>query len=180
MMAAERDLRTVFQWFPEEGFGFHVSHLANAELTHVRRADASAPISKLVQQFEVGGRICAFSFAITSQFLHECWRHVIDGNVTWEWVFTSDVLDVLTNNPEMATRSREMLESGRTEYYLYDSDIPYVVIISDAPMNLRLADDDGAATALIQSDDVVRSWATATFDEYRREGTAVGPEAFTP
>lgn len=181
MMEAEHRLRKVVRWLPEEGYGFHISCLADAELSLVTRADASVPISRLVRQFDVGGTIRAFSFAITSQFLEACWRHVMDGDVKWEWVFTSAVLDVLRDTPEMTRWSREMLETGRAEYRHYQSDIPYVVIISDERVNLRLADEDGAATALIQSDhDDVRTWAGDTFEEYWRQGEPVKAEMFTP
>lgn len=179
-MEAEQRLRRVSQWFPVEGYGFHISHLADAELTLVSRADASAPISQLVSQFEVGGPVRAFSFAITSQFLEACWRHVMDGSVTWQWVFTGEVLEVLQNNPKMARQSREMLDSGSAEYRHYEGEIPHVVIVSEELVNLRLADDDGAATALLQSDDPeVRAWGEATFEAYWRAGDPIGPDAFT-
>lgn len=42
-MASARRLEAVFRWFPEEGFGFPVSCLADADITLVSRADASAP-----------------------------------------------------------------------------------------------------------------------------------------
>lgn len=181
MMEAERNLREVVQWFPDEGYGFHVSCLADAEITHISRADASAPISTLIKQFEIGGRIYCFSFAITSQFLEACWRAVMDGSVTWDWVFTTDVLEVLKNSPEMARQSREMLESGGATYRHYEGKIPYVVIVTEDTVNLRLADSDGAATALIQTDhDRVRSWAGTQFDEYWNAGTSLEADIFTP
>lgn len=180
MLAAEQRLRAVAEWFPEPGYGFHPSRLADAEITRISPADASAPITKLVQEFEVGGPIRAFSFAITSQFLEAGWRHVVDGSVRFEWVFSTEVLTVLQENPEMARQSREMLETNRAAYYHYEGDIPYVVILSGGHVNLRLADDEGAATALIQSDDdEVRSWAESTFEEYRKAATPVEPTAFT-
>lgn len=180
-MAAERRLRRVAQWFPEGGYGFHVGRLADAEVTLVSRADASAPISRLVREFEAGGRFRAFSFAITAPFLAACHRAVVDEGATWAWVFTPDVLDVLVADPEMARFSRELLESGRATFYRYDGDIPSVVIISEAGVNLRLADAEGAPTALIQSDDdEVRSWAESTFEAYRGEATPVDSEVFTP
>lgn len=180
-MASARRLGTVFRWFPEEGFGFPVCCLADADITQVSRADASAPISRLVRQVEAGGRVRAFSFAITSQFLDACWRHVTDGSAEMEWVFTPAVLDVLRDSPEMADRSREMVESGRAEFRSYEGDIPYVVIETEAAVNIRLADDEGAATALVQSDhDEVRSWAASTFEAYWREGTPVTVDAFPP
>lgn len=179
-MAAERDLRRVSRWFPEVGYEFHVARLAGADITLVSRADASAPITRLVRQFEVGGPVSAFSFAITSQFLDACWRHVMDGSVTWKWVFTADVLDVLRRSPEMARKSREMLDSGGAEYRHFAGEIPYVVIVSRELVNLRLADADGAATALIQSDDEeVRAWAESTMDRYWRAGSPVQADAFT-
>lgn len=177
---AERELRHVYHWFPEQGFGFNIRCLADASITLVSRADASAPISKLVEQFDIGGTFRAFSFAITSQFLEACWRHVMDATVTWEWVFTTDVLHVLKNNPKMASRSLDMLGSGRAEYRHYEGTIPYVTIISSETVNLRLADDEGAATALIQSGhEDVRSWAESTFDSYWAEGIPVNEEVFT-
>lgn len=180
IMEAEGNLRQVYQWFPVEEYGFHIRCLADADITPVRRADASAPISTLSKQFQIGGRLYAFSFAITSQFLDACWHHVMAASVTWEWVFTSEVRKVLQNSSEMATKSREMLESGAAEYRQFDGPIPYVVIVSEEMVNLRLADNDGAATALIQSDnDHVRTWAESTFEEYWREATSIEPDVLT-
>lgn len=178
-MAAERRLRRVYDWFPPDGYGFDVRRLADAEITTVSRADASAPISRLIRQFDVGGTVRAFSFAITGQFLEACWRRVVDGTVTWEWVFTPAVLDVLRGNEAMAAWSREMLEVGGATYHLHPGPIPYVVIISTAAVNLRLADEDGAATALIQTDDPeVREWAERTHESYLEAATELDAEAF--
>lgn len=178
VLDAERQLRSVIEWFPEPGFGFHIRHLADAEITRVNPADASAPITALVGQLDARGAVRAFSFAITSQFLSACWRHVVEGEGTYDWVFTGDVLDVLRGSAEMASQSREMLESGRAAFYLHDGPIPYVVVIADA-VNLRLADEDGAATALIQSDDeAVRDWAVSAFERYRDGATPLDPDAF--
>lgn len=180
MLAAERRLRAVVEWFPEPGYGFHPNRLADAEITRVSPADASAPITKLVREFDLGGPVRAFSFAITSQFLEAAWRHVLDGSISFEWVFSTDVLSVLQGNPDMARQSREMFETNCATYYHHEGDIPYVVIVSEARVNLRLADDEGAATALIQSDDeVVRSWAESTFETYRDTATPVEGAAFT-
>jgi len=180
VMAAERSLRPVAPWFPPEGFGFPIEQLHDAEITLVSRADAAAPISKLVREFDDGGRVRAFSFAITGQFLEACWRAVTAGSATWEWVFTPAVFEVLVSNPRMARWSRELLASGRATYHRYDGDIPYVVIISGSRVNIRLADDGGAATALVQSDDgVVRSWAEETFEGFRRSATPLTAESFT-
>ena len=180
MMAAERTLREVFQWFPEKEYGFHISHLADAEITAVSRANASAPLSQHVRLFEDGGRFWSFSFAITRLFLESCWRHVLDGNISFEWVFTTQVLDVLKNDPEMSRQSREMLDTGQVEYRHFEGDIPYIVLGSEEMVNLRLADDEGSPIALIESDaDAVCEWAESTFERYWDEATPVRTDAFT-
>ena len=180
MMAAERRIRKVFQWFPDEEYGFHISELADAEITAVSRANASAPLSQHVRLFEEGGHFWSFSFAITRLFLETCWRHVMNEDVTFEWVFTTQVFDVLKNDPELSRHSREMLDSGRVEYRHYEGDIPYIVLGSEGTVNLRLADEDGSPTALIGSDaDAVRTWAESTFDRYWADATPVGVDAFT-
>lgn len=180
MMGAERTLREVVQWFPEDDFGFHINNLADAEITTVNRTNASAPLSQHIRLFEVGGRFWSFSFAITRLFLESCWRHVKDEHITFEWVFTTQVLDVLKNDPEMSRQSREMLDSGRVEYRHFQGNIPYIVLGSEERVNLRLADDEGSPTALIESDaDAVREWAESTFEHYWNKGTSVGSDAFT-
>lgn len=181
MMAAERNLREIFPWFPDEAYGFHIRHLADAEITTVSRANASAPLSQHVRQLDGGERFWSFSFAITRLFLDACWRHVMDGEITFEWVFTAQVLDVLRSDAELSRQSREMLDSGRVEYRHYEGDIPYIVLGSADRVNLRLADTDGSPTALIESDaDPVRDWAASTFERYWDEAVPVEPEAFTP
>ena len=180
MMDAERRLREVFQWFPETAYGFHIKHLADADITAISRANASAPLSRHVEQFEQGGSFWSFSFAITRLLLESCWKHVRDGNATFDWVFTQEVLDVLRNDSNMARQSREMLESGRVEYRYYDGEIPYIVLGSDEMINLRLADEDGSPTALIESDaEAVRNWAESTFEELWEAATPVHATEFT-
>ncbi len=179
MMTAERRLREVFQWFPDEEYGFHISHLADAKITTVSPANASAPLSRHVRQFDTGGTFWSFSFAITRLFLESCWRHVKNEEITFDWVFTEQVLDVLKSDPELSRQSREMLNSGRVEYRHFAGSIPYIVLGSAEMVNLRLADDDGSPTALVESDaDAVREWAESTFDSYWADATPVETDAF--
>lgn len=178
-MDAERRLRDVVKWFPNEPYGFHISELADAEITAVSRANASAPLSKHVQQFEDGGEFWSFSFAITRLFLETCWRRVLDGEVTFDWVFTPQVLDVLADDDRMASQSRDMLESGGARFRVYDGEIPYIVLGSERSIHLRLADEDGSPTALVQTDaEAVREWTRTTFSTYWDGGRSIGPETF--
>ena len=179
MMIGERKLRSVIQWFPDEGFGFHIRCLKDAEITRVTAADATSPIDRLVRQLDHAKHIQAFSFAITGQFLNACWEFVVERNHTFDWVFTTDVLEVLTSNEVMRRQSREMLESDRATFIQYDNTIPYVVILTEMTANLRLADESGAPSALIQTEhEEVRGWAESMFETYRDEGRPVEKELF--
>ena len=179
MMTRERKLRSVVQWLPDEGYEFHIRHLEDADITLVSSADATAPIDRLVRQLHATEHVDCFSFGITGQFLKASWQYVIEREHTYEWVFTTEVLDVLQSNDVMRNQSLEMLESERARFYRYDGDIPYVVILTNAMVNLRLADNAGAPSALIQSDnEAVRTWAESTFEAYKRDGMLVEPESF--
>ena len=179
MMAAEQRLREVYPWFPDEAYGFHISELADATITTVSPANASAPFSRHVRQFDTGGSFWSFSFTITRLFLESCWRHVRNEDITFDWVFTAEVLEVLRRDPELSRQSREMLDSGRVEYRYVDGAIPYIVLGSKDLVNLRLADDDGSPTALIETDAAaVREWAESTFASYWRKATPVEPAIF--
>lgn len=179
VMNAQQKLQKVVQWFPDEEYGFHISCLADAEITHVSRADASAPLSQHIRQLDDGGEFWSFSFAITRLFLESCWRHVMDESISFDWVFTSEVLEVLKQDETMSRFSRDMLESGQVEFRLYQGDIPYIVLGSDTKVNLRLADADGSPTALIESgNDAVQQWASSTFQEYWEDGTPVQLDSF--
>ena len=180
-MDAERKLRTIVEWFPDEGFDVPVRRLADAEITLASSANANAPIDRLVRQFDETDHVDCFSFGITGQFLTAWWRFVVERGHTCEWVFTTAVLDVLTEYETMRRQSREMLETGRATFYRYDGDIQYVVIMTDRLVNVRLANDSGAPSALIQSEDVdVRSWAESRFRGFREDGAIVDPETFAP
>ena len=179
MMIVERKLRPVIEWFPEEGFEFHIRCLKNAHITRVTAANATSPIDHLVRQLDHTEHVQAFSFAITGQFLNACWKFVIDRGHTFDWVFTTDVLAVLTENEVMRRQSREMLESGRASFFHFDDSIPYVVIITDEKVNLRLADASGAPSALIQAQHHdVRSWAVSMYATYRDAATPVEADLF--
>lgn len=179
MLDVERSLREVIHLFPEEGFGFHISALATADVTLRHKADPAAPITALVHQLETPEAIRSFSFSITEPWLETCWRRITAGELRWEWVCTPGVLAVLKSQPELARKAREILATGRAEFYTND-DVSSVVLLSEGRTHIRLVDDDGVPAALIQTDNEdVWAWAESTFQTYRREGTPVDPDAFT-
>lgn len=179
MMAAERRLGDVIDRFRAAGCGFAIDRLADDESTRVHRADATAPISRIAERFSLGGRIRAFSFVITGEAPTSCRLNVMDGEISRRWVFADSVLEVITTPPPMARQSRAMLETGRAQYRHFSSDIPHVVVITNACVDLRPADEDDAATALLQSDDgAVGSWADRIFESYWAEDAPVDSAVF--
>lgn len=179
MFQHERSLREVSQWFPEDGFGFHLSALESARIITRNEANPAAPIASIVDELERPRHIRAFSFSITRPWLDTCWRRITGGELRWEWVTTPDVIDVLTSHPDMARQVHEILQTDRATFYTNES-VTAVVLLADGGVHIRLVDEERTPAALIQShDDAVWSWAEETFEAYKADGTRVDRDTFS-
>jgi predicted transcriptional regulator len=176
-MRIARRLADVVQWFPDGGFGFDLDRLATAEIVTASEGDVGAPVSHLARQLRDAEHVRSLSHGISSSLLRASQTQTARGNRTSRWVFGPAVLDVLRTDPDMATRARTALESDRVEYYLYDGEVPFNVVIADDVVNLCLTGGSGAPNAQIQSDDPeVLAWAESTVREYRRAATPVSSD----
>jgi predicted transcriptional regulator len=173
-MKGVRRLRDVVRWFPEEEFGFDLGQLSTAEIVSVSNADVDAPISHLARQLQGATEVRALSHGIASSLIRASAREPAG---TGRWVFDSKVLEVLRADPEMATRVRAALDAGRMDYYCYDGDVPFNVVVADETVNLCLTGDHGAPKAEVQSEDeAVLAWADSIIEEYRRDATPLSRE----
>jgi len=74
-----------------------------------------------------------------------------------------------------------MIESDRAEVYRYDGDIAFPILITDHIVHLALSKDSVGGMAWISTtDEVVRDWAEATFEEHRDEAVRLTGETKRP
>ncbi|WP_435347374.1 helix-turn-helix transcriptional regulator [Haloarchaeobius sp. HRN-SO-5] len=176
-MESARRLADVVQWFPEEGFGFDLDRLATADVVSVSEGDVGAPVAHLARQLAGATNVLALSHGITSSLMRAWPAGSPGSDRTVRWVFGPAVLDVLRADPEMATRARRAVESGGVDYFCYDGEVPFNVVVTDDTVNLCLTGGSGAPNAEIQTDDAaVLAWAESTIEAYRRDATPVTPD----
>ena len=172
-------LADMVQWFPEDGFGFDLDRLATAEIVTTDDADVGAPIDQLARELQDASHVVALSHGITRSLLQRQWGPADRQPPAGTWVFDSDVLELLRDDPEMRAAARGAIGSGRMTYYCYDGDVPYNVVVTDQTVNLCLTGGDGAPNAEIQTaDESVLAWAEETIAAYRQEATPITADAF--
>lgn len=178
---ALRKLDEVIRWFPEEGFSFDLGCLAGAEVVRPSKNDALAPTTRIAKRLDVADRAQILSYAVIPAAMEACWRATIHGSHRVDVVFDSEALATVAADSTMMNRSLEMLETGRTQVFHHDGDVPYVMfIIDDKIVELCLGSEDGAPRAVIETtDETIGEWAEVVFDSYRREASPIDPATLT-
>lgn len=178
VLAEERTLRPVVPWFPPGGFGFPISALTDAEITLRTQADPTAPVGVFVRELESMTDYRAFSFSYTEPWFETTHERTLNDGLSWEWVTTPEVIQVLRADPRLSPRLREVLETGRAQIYT-NEDVNTVVLFGDDRVLIRLVDDDQAPAALITATHPdVWAWAEDTFTAYKTHGEPVDPTTF--
>ncbi|WP_331233229.1 helix-turn-helix transcriptional regulator [Natronorarus salvus] len=164
-------LNGVADWLPEAGFDFDLGRLAGVEVVRPSTSDALAPTTHITRRLREAERVRTVSYAHLPDVMDACWRGTVEGSLELESVLDRDVLERIGTDPRTADRARQMVDSGRAELFLYPGTIPFTVFVVDEIVLLCLSGGEGAPHAVIETrDQGVRSWATSTIDEYRREG----------
>lgn len=178
---ALRSLDDVIRWFPEEGFGFDLGALVDAEIIRPHKNDALAPTTRIVEQLDTAHRVRILSYTVFPAGIEACWRATISGSHRLEAVFDSGALSTVAADSTMMDRSKEMFETGRAEIFHYDGDVPTVLfIIDDDVVDLCLGSKDGAPRAVIETtDETILAWAESVFETYRGESSQLTPDMFT-
>lgn len=176
-MGVVEELRDVIRWFPDGGYGFDLSLLSTATIVRPKKEDALAPTNNLVGRIESAEHVRIMSYSMLPDTLETCWRMVTNGSQEVEFVLEPPVLNVIENNPTMASHMEDLIESGAADIFTYQRDLPFVVIIADDAVNLCLSGQDGSPHAMIDTtDDEIHGWAERTYESYRREAVPLESE----
>ncbi len=172
-------LTAVAQWFPEDGFGFDLAHLAGSTIVRTTRSNALAPTAHIARRIRDADHVRLITYSVLPGVMDECWRGTIEGDLELVSVLDRDAVEHLGADPQLAEQAREMADSSRSEAYVCLDDISSTVFIVDDVVLLCLSGGEGAPLAVIETDDeVVRSWAEATFDDLRNEAERLDSSLF--
>jgi predicted transcriptional regulator len=175
-------LREVEAFLPVEAFDFDLRRLDDAEVFRPTRSDPNAPMRRMSALLSASDRVRVFAPAVAPLAVRAHRERVLDAeDHRASVVFTPDAVDVALSDPDMRTWFREMVETGRYEWFRYDGTFPANVVIADGTVLLTLYDDtseSGFHSMVESDDDRVRSWAVSTFERYRSESERVDREVF--
>ncbi|WP_436345001.1 helix-turn-helix transcriptional regulator [Natronorubrum sp. FCH18a] len=173
-------LNEVVEWFPEEGLDFDLGCLSGAEIIRPTKSDALAPTTHITQRLRTADRVRVVSYSHLSDVMEECRRGTVEGSLKLESTVDREVLNRIGTDPRMIDYAREMVESGRAEFYWYEGTIPFTVFLVDDRVLLCLSGGEGAPRAVIETtDETIRSWAESTIETYRCESEVLDPRSFT-
>lgn len=174
------ELNEVAEWFPRDGFGFDLTHLAGSAVIRSTKSNALAPTAHIAKRIRTADRVRLITYSVLPGVMDECWRGAVEGGLEFESVLDGGALDSFGADSQMLDQAREMVETGRSEVYVYNGDIPSTVFIVDDLVLLCLSGGEGAPLAVVETDDeAVRSWAESTIDDLRDDGERLDPSLFT-
>lgn len=178
MQAANR-LQDLVQWFPDDGLGFDLRRLTDADITLPTRNNPFAPFRRAIEKLTAASRVSELTHSMPLELLSVHYEAVTTDGQTLTVVLESTTLDDLLDDAESAAALETLLECG-VEVSAYDGEIPYAIGVADDSVGLLLTDSVGLPRAFLETtDDTVRSWATATIDEFARDARRVDRSILT-
>jgi predicted transcriptional regulator len=176
-------LRDVETYMPVEAFEFDLRRLADARVLRPSRSDPNAPMRRMATLISESDRVRLVAPSVSPVPVRSHHDRVLDADGhEAAAVLTADAVDVALSDPDMRTWFREMVETGRYDWYRYDGTYPLDIVIPDETVLLALYDDTGGAgfhSVIESTDETVLSWAVSEFERHRREAEPVDPARFT-
>lgn len=173
-------LEPFLQWMPDDEFDLELQHLQDAELVLPEPSDPYAMINRHVKAVEQANDHKCILPLIGLHALTAGHKQVVDNGARAELVVTSEAADTLQSNPDYVELTEDMAATGRFNLYQYDGTIPYFVGLLDETVQIGV-DEQGEPRALLETDNAkARSWAAATFNEYKHEAQPVMGSIETP
>lgn len=175
-----RQLRTIEQWLPWDAFDFDFVHLADAEVVLMDPADPHSPIEHILSVLEGARHVRALCDNAVHQAIVAEWRAITGGGQRLEALLTAAAVDVIAADPERRLQFGDILSAPDTEGYVYEGDIPCLVVLADDTVLLEAADEDGSIKGFVITDkERVSSWVDTTYEDYKQSADSINVDALT-
>jgi len=153
--------------------------LADAALTEATEADPYAPARRQTETVRTAGRFRGLLPAIELEGAKLVHERVVGGGLEATVVVSAATAEAIRSEP-FVDFFREKLGTGRLTVYAHDGDLPmYLGLADDDAVEVGAEDEEGIPRALLQStDERLRAWGEATFEEYVAGATRLTEAAF--
>lgn len=178
---AVQRLEAVREWLSMDAFEFPVGRLADADVVLASAEDPTAPIRRAEALLRDASQVRLVANSMIPGCLEAVWRACTTGRQTLVWVSTPTALDVVADDPELARRTRELLDSENAAGYVHEAGFPQALFVVDETVFAPVKDDAGTVRGHVETGDpVVREWAAESIDAYVAAAEPLGPEVLTP
>lgn len=176
---ATSKLQPFLQCLSQEDINFDVTMLRDAEITISKAHNPLAMVNKHVNQLR---ETTEFRAVLPLAALHPYevqYRRIAQEQLEAEHVVSPGVAKTFQTATDFASFTRDMLDSGRFDIYVYEGDIPYYLGILDQTVQLG-ADKEGEPRVLLETDSKnVRTWAREQYQEYKQSAAPLSASAMS-
>ncbi|MFC7095707.1 helix-turn-helix transcriptional regulator [Halobaculum marinum] len=170
-------LQPVLKWVDYGDIDLDLRHFADATLVVPDDGDPYKMINHQVDTIRDTERAYGLLSFTGLHATEVAARKVIEDGAQMEIVATPAVAETHLTEPQYREVNDAAADTGRWHIYEYPGNIPYCLIVFDDVIQLVVA-EDGDPRALLESEaDEVRSWATETYQSFKRDATIVLGEA---
>ncbi|WP_101296759.1 helix-turn-helix transcriptional regulator [Halegenticoccus soli] len=177
IVETERRLRGVVEWLPADAMEFDLRRLGDATITTPSQTKPNAPVERVLELLRRANDVRILSHAFNAQSLEVVRRRTVEGEQTFEGVFSANAVEAVAEDAALCRQLRELVASDAAEVRIVDGEIPLAVTITDDLVNFLLRDEDGLLQAALDTDDqTVLSWARATHERHWDRATPLDVE----
>lgn len=164
---------------PLERLEFDLSHLSTSTITTPSSADPLAHMRRFDELAAHASTVEMFSNVLSCTPAHE----PSDGDKEFlaqvdELVVTDEALRTDLDDPDLRAWLYGRIEDGDLSLYSYDGTADFLFGIFDESVGIVPIDDTKMPCGLIETEaDAIRTWASDTFEEYRRRAIQLTPDS---
>ena len=167
IIETEQRLRGVVEYLPTAEMTFDLKRLSDATITMPTQTRPNAPLSRLLELLENADEVWTVSHAFNEQTLTVVQKRAETDEQTFRGVFSRSAIDALAADTELRDRLETLLAADDASVRVREETVPLAVMLLDEVVYMLVRDQQGVLRASIDTDDeVVRSWARETVEDY--------------
>ena len=126
-----QQLEDVIDYLPMDEIDFELIRLRDARVTTPTQTDPGAPLRRARELLHEADEFRFLTNTVVSPLAETLQEQTIQGDLTIMGVITKELLDSVSDSPTFREPTRDMIESGRAEFYRYDGTVSQTLGVAD-------------------------------------------------
>ena len=169
----ENRLQPFLTWVDRSDLNLDIELLADAELLVAEPGNPWSMINRHVECLK-GMDHCRGFLPFTGLHASEAGHErVVNHGAESELVVTPEIADIHFSNSAYKELTEEMVETGRSDYFVYDGELPYCLVLIDGIAQVVVADGDEPRAMLETDSEEVIDWAENKYESYKQQSEKV-------